>query len=76
MPDKSFNPIGVCQFGAQAVVFQPNLAPDLVQQTRCRSSFGMHRYGIHFLGLTKNVQLTDEYQLITMPGFLYSQLDG
>ena len=76
MPNKSFNPIDVSLLGAQTVVLESNLSPDLIQQTRCRASLGMRRYGVHFLGPTNKVQVTDGYQISTLPVFLYSLLDG
>ena len=33
MPDKSFNPIDVCILGSNAVMFQANFAPHLIEQT-------------------------------------------
>ena len=69
IPDKSFNPIDVCLLGAQAIVFEANLAPYLIQKTRCRARLATRRYGVHFLGPTKKVQVTDEYQLSTLPVF-------
>ena len=76
MPDKSFNPIDVCLLGAQAIVFEASLAPDLIQKTRCRARLATRRYGVHFLGPTKEVHVTDEYQLSTLPVVLSSLLDG
>jgi hypothetical protein len=39
-------------------------------------TFGMRRYGVDFLGPTKNDQATDEYRLCTFPDFLYGLFDG
>ena len=74
--DKSFNPIDVSLLGTQAVVLEADLAPHLIQQTGCRGGFVLRRYGFHFLGSTKNVQPTDEYQNSTNADFLYSLNDG
>jgi hypothetical protein len=39
-------------------------------------TFGTRRYGVDFLGRTKNDQATDENQLCTLSDFLYSLFDG
>jgi hypothetical protein len=75
MPDKSFNPIQICLLGTEAVMFEANPAPNLIQQTGRGGRLVLRRYGINFLGSTKNVQPTDEYQLSTNAVVLYSLLD-
>jgi hypothetical protein len=57
-------------------VLEADFAPDLIQQAGCRNRFRMRRYGIHFLGSTKKVQPTDDYQITTFTGVLYSIFDG
>jgi len=76
MPDKSFNPIYVSLLGTQAVVLEADLAAYLIQQTGRGGRLVLRRYGIHFLGSTKNVQPTDGFQLSTYTVVLYSLLDG
>ena len=75
-PDKSSNSIDVCLLGTQTIVLEANLAPYLIQQARCRGRLELRRYGVHFLGPTKKVQVTDEHQLSTSPVFLSSRFDG
>lgn len=76
MPEKPLNPIDVGLLGTQAIVFDANLAPSLIQKKRCRARLEMRRYGVHFFGPTKKDQLTDGHQFSTLTVFLSSLLDG